>query len=664
MRKLFSPVSGIVLILILSSPTHAAIQLQTIVSGLTNPVFVTNAHDGKNRLFIVEQGGAIKVLQPGSSTPTVFLDITASVLSGGEQGLLGLAFHPQYPTNPAFYVDYTRAGDGATVIARYQVSSDPDVADSTETVLLVIGQPFANHNGGMLAFGPDGYLYVGMGDGGSGFDPDNRAQDIEDLLGKILRLDVDHTNGPAPYSSPSTNPFYGPTPGADEIFAYGLRNPWRFSFDRATGDLYVGDVGQNEREEVDIVGAGGNYGWRSWEGTRCTGLSPDTGCTGAGYGFPIFEYTHESGRCSLTGGYVYRGALASLPMGSFVFGDYCTGEIFLGFDGRVSTLLDTTFQISSFGEDEAGEIYVVDANGGIYRIVGSGLCLCRNHDFNGDGRSDILWRHISGTVYEWLPNGTTLVGDGSPGNVTTDWTIVGVGDFNGDGNADILWRHSSGTVYEWLLNGTTIVGGGPLADVTTDWTIVGIGDFNGDGRSDILWRHSSGVVYEWLLNETTIVDAGSPGTATVDWTIVGVGDFNGDGRSDILWRHTSGLVYEWLLNGTTIAQHGSPGDATLDWTIAGVCDLNGDGIADILWRHSSGLVYEWLLNGTTIVNHGSPGSASMDWTIAGVGDFNGDGTSDILWRHSSGSVAEWLLNGLTLLDSGSPGDANLDWQIQ
>jgi len=664
MRKLFSPLAGIVLLLMLSSPTNAAIQLQAILNGLTDPIFVTNAHDGTNRLFIVEQGGVIKVLQPGSASPTVFLNITSSVLAGGEQGLLGLAFHPQYPANPTFYVNYTRAGDGATVIARYQVSSDPNIASSTETVLLVIGQPFANHNGGMLAFGPDGFLYIGMGDGGAGFDPDNRAQNVDDLLGKILRIDVDHTNGPALYSSPPTNPFYGPAAGADEIFAYGFRNPWRFSFDRATGDLYAGDVGQNQIEEVDIVGAGGNYGWRSWEGTLCTGLSPDIGCSGTGYLFPTIQYTHESGRCSITGGYVYRGSLGSLPVGSYVFGDYCTGEIFLGLAGSVSTLADTTFQLSSFGEDEAGEIYVVSLDGSIYRIVHSGFCLCRDHDFNGDDRSDILWRHSSGTVYEWLISGTTLVAHGSPGDATTDWTIVGVGDFNGDGNADILWRHSSGTVYEWLMNGTTIAQHGPLGDVPTDWTIVGIGDFNGDGRSDILWRHSSGTVYEWLMDGFTLVDHGSVADVTTDWTIVGVGDFNGDGRSDILWRHRSGIVYQWLMGGTTIVDHGSPGEASTEWTIVGVCDFNGDGRSDILWRHTSGIVYEWFLNGTTVVDHGSPGNVTMDWTIEGVGDFNGDGQADILWRHSSGSVYEWLMNGTTIVEVGSPADATLEWQVQ
>ena len=221
MRKLFGTLAGLTALVILLpfSSIAADIQLVPVVSGLSSPVFVGAAHDGTNRLFILEQGGVMKVLQPGASAATVFLNITAKVLSGGEQGLLGLAFHPQYPSNPRFYLDYTRAGDGATVIAEYQVSTNPDVANPAEKVLLVIPQPYTNHNGGMLAFGRDGYLYIGMGDGGSSFDPENRAQNINELLGKILRIDVDHPNGAVPYSSPSTNPFYGSIPGA----AAGMR---------------------------------------------------------------------------------------------------------------------------------------------------------------------------------------------------------------------------------------------------------------------------------------------------------------------------------------------------------------------------------------------------------------------------------------------------------
>jgi hypothetical protein len=349
----------------------AAIRLDPVVSGLSSPVFVTNAGDGSGRLFIVEQGGRIKVLQSGESSPTIFLNIVGQVLSGGERGLLGLTFHPQYEANGRFFVNYTRRPDGATVISEYRVSgANPNVADPAETVLLTILQPFSNHNGGMVEFGPDGYLYIGMGDGGSGNDPGNRAQNINDLLGKILRIDVDVPNGATPYSSPPTNPFFGSIPGRAEIYAYGFRNPWRFSFDRRTGDLYTGDVGQNAREEIDIVTLGGNYGWRVFEGSRCTN-NDRTLCNPSNYVAPIAEYNNPgtNQRCSITGGYVYRGSRRSLPFGAYVFADYCTGEILMLESQAQSVLMDTNFNISSFGEDEAGEIYVVGIGGIVQRIT-------------------------------------------------------------------------------------------------------------------------------------------------------------------------------------------------------------------------------------------------------------------------------------------------------
>ena len=280
----------------------------------------------------------------------------------------GLAFHPQFATNSRFFVNYTRQTDGATVIAEFHASSDPAVTAASESVLLVIAQPFANHNGGMIEFGADGYLYIGMGDGGSFNDPGNRAQNINELLGKILRIDVDHPAGGLPYSSPPGNPFVGATPGRDEIFAVGLRNPFRFSFDRQTGQLYVGDVGQGALEEVDIVTAGGNYGWRVYEGTQCTNLDPGL-CTPTNFVTPIAQYGHSGGRCSITGGYVYRGSAAALPAGTYVFGDFCTGEIFSAAGGAPNVLLDTALNISSFGEDEAGEIYVVGLGGTVHRIA-------------------------------------------------------------------------------------------------------------------------------------------------------------------------------------------------------------------------------------------------------------------------------------------------------
>ena len=352
-----------------TASAQTAIQLTPVLSGLSSPVYVTSARDGTGRLFVVEQTGRVKVLQPGSTAPTVFLDLSAKLSMGSERGLLGLAFHPSYRLNRRFFVNYTRAGDGATVIAEYRTSaSNPNVADTAETVILTIGQPFANHNGGMIEFGKDGYLYAGMGDGGSANDPGNRAQNVNELLGKMLRLDVNLPDGAVPYSSPATNPFHGATAGRDEIFAVGFRNPFRWSFDRQTGQLWAGDVGQGQREEIDIVTLGRNYGWRVFEGTRCTTLGPAS-CTAGGFTPPVAEYSHALGRCSVTGGYVYRGAQSSLPVGAYVYADFCTGEIFLHQGGAPEALLlDTTLNISSFGEDEAGELYVVGLGGTVHRI--------------------------------------------------------------------------------------------------------------------------------------------------------------------------------------------------------------------------------------------------------------------------------------------------------
>jgi len=354
-----------------AAPLFAAVRLvPTVTSGLSSPLFVGHAGDGSNRLFIVEQGGIIKVLQPGSSTPTPFLDIHTRVLVGGERGLVGLAFHPQYGSNGRFFVFYTRTGDGALVIAEYHVSPNPDVASATETVLLTIPHPTnSNHNGGMLAFGFDNYLYVGVGDGGSANDPPNNAQNTSVLLGKILRINVDQPDPIAgtPYSSPPDNPFVNRA-GRDEIYAFGMRNPWRFSFDRLTGQQWVGDVGQGAREEVDTpIVKGGNYGWRVYEGFLCTNNDLAL-CTPSNYLSPVFDYQHVNGRCSMTGGYIYRGSQDVLSSGTYVYGDYCSGEIFT-WNGAQTLLLDTAMRISSFGEDEQGELYVVDLNGSVSRIA-------------------------------------------------------------------------------------------------------------------------------------------------------------------------------------------------------------------------------------------------------------------------------------------------------
>ena len=350
--------------------TTAQIQLSPVATNLSSPVFVGHAGDGSGRLFILEQAGIIKVLQPGGAL-TIFLDIRSSVLSGGERGLLGLAFHPLYSTNGRFFVFYTQNPDGALVVAEYLASPPAsNVAGTTERRILVIPHPgAANHNGGMLAFGGDGYLYIGVGDAGSANDPPNNAQNLNTLLGKILRIDI---NAGVPYASPANNPFAGPTAGLDEIYAYGMRNPWRFSFDRQEDQLWVGDVGQGAREEVDTpIISGGNYGWRVWEGTLCRETAL---CGSANFIPPVFDYDHSGGRCSLTGGYVYRGSQGTVAPGTYLYGDYCSGEIFAWNGSSQSVLLGSGMNISSFGEDEQGELYVVDLGGTVSRLESSGSC--------------------------------------------------------------------------------------------------------------------------------------------------------------------------------------------------------------------------------------------------------------------------------------------------
>ncbi len=349
---------------------HRPVVLLPLVrQGLEQPVYLTHAADGSTRLYVVEQPGRIRILQDQSLLRPPFLDITERVLAGGERGLLGLAFHSEYSRNGRFFVHYTRQPDGATVVAEYRRGATVTSASPEERILLTVPQPYPNHNGGMISFGPDGYLYIGLGDGGSKGDPDNRAQDPNDPLGTILRIDVDRGE---PYGIPSDNPF-AQGGGRAEIYAIGLRNPWRFSFDGVTGELWVADVGQNLWEEINLVTRGGNYGWRAMEGTHC--FNPPTSCRAPQMMSPIFEYPHEQGRCSVIGGYVYRGRELPDLKTAYIYGDYCTGEIFVlpssQKDNHVSLphrLMKTPFRISSFGENSTGELYVLDHSGSIYRL--------------------------------------------------------------------------------------------------------------------------------------------------------------------------------------------------------------------------------------------------------------------------------------------------------
>ncbi len=354
------------------------VTLNRVVTGLTNPVYVTGAPDGSGRLFVLEQAGRIRIVKNGALLPTPFLDISEMTAKGTEQGLLGLAFHPKFTTNHLFYIYWTMP-NGDDAVNQYQVSANPDVANkSSSRRVITFAHPYDNHNGGMLAFDKTGYLFIGTGDGGSSGDPGNRAQSKSSLLGKILRINVNGTTGGKQYRIPASNPFVGRT-GLDEIWSYGLRNPWRFSFDRVTGDLWIGDVGQAKYEEVDrstVVGSGAgrgiNFGWRVMEGRHC--YNPSSGCSTSGKKLPVVEYTHSQG-CSVTGGYVYRGKLVPSLYARYVFADFCSGTIWSVPKGGTSPItkalvMDTSMNISSFGEDAAGELYVVDRNGGIYRFGG------------------------------------------------------------------------------------------------------------------------------------------------------------------------------------------------------------------------------------------------------------------------------------------------------
>ena len=382
MNQFLSRIANILIVAIVQyqaapvwAETSTFFSLEQIASGLNLPVAITHAGDGSGRIFITLQTGKIIIYDGIQIQPTPFLDISSLISCCDEQGLLSTAFHPNYKINGLFFVNYTDK-DGNTIVARYHVSENPNLADVNSNELIIqVEQPFSNHNGGQLQFGSDGFLYIGMGDGGSGGDPDNRAQDPGDLLGKMLRIDID---GSLPYIIPADNPFIGDPDIRDEIWALGLRNPWRFSFDKLTSDVFIADVGQASIEEINFQSAnsigGANYGWRRMEGSMC--FNPSTGCNNGTLILPILEYSHDEG-CSIIGGYRYRGSASRPLAGVYVFGDFCSGIIWGGIrNGDNWTRVElqrTSLAISTFGEDEEGEIYVANlgngSNGTVFRIV-------------------------------------------------------------------------------------------------------------------------------------------------------------------------------------------------------------------------------------------------------------------------------------------------------
>ncbi len=563
------------------------VSLQQVASNPDTITGITNA--GDSRLFLTLRSGRIVILANGSLRSQPFLDIHGLTTTDGERGLLSTAFHPRYAENGFFFINYTNL-QGNTVIARYQVSaSDPNRADpASARILLTIQQPYSNHNGGQLQFGPDGDLYIGMGDGGSANDPACRAQRTDNLLGKMLRIDVDQNAATPPYYGiPASNPFRGAGDPLDKVWAIGLRNPWRFSFDRQTGDLWIGDVGQDRREEIDfqpVSSRGGeNYGWKVMEGTLCNSSdacpASTPACGSTAYTAPVLEYDHNP-HCAVIGGYVYRGGGASQLRGAYVFGDLCSGVIWAaapsGNGFTVRTVPGQVSQLTAFGEDSQGELYAGNAGGQLYRFTGSaaggsqetvGLYDPQSGKFNlkaaNTANANVTVLRFGPRNSRWIPLAGDWDGDGrtteglydpatgtfrlknsSPGGGSdvilrvdspSSRALPLAGDWDGDGK-DTVGLYDPATRTFYLKN--SLAGSG--FDVTFSFGPSGsglipvAGDWNGDGKDGVgLFDPSSSTFY--LTNgfqdaaPDYQVQFGPAGRGSLPV----IGDWNGDGRDDL-----------------------------------------------------------------------------------------------------------------------------------
>lgn len=622
------------------APFTSRLQTFAPVGVVSRPILLRSAKDGSKRIFVVQQAGIIKVFQPGATIPTDFINLSSKIVipgsTGDERGLLGLTFHPQFATNGRFFVNYTRVGDGTTVVAEYRTFSGTGNTNgdiSTERILFTVPQPFSNHNGGMVEFGPDGYMYIGMGDGGSANDPGNRAQNKSVLLGKLLRIDVNIPIGSTvPYLIPPTNPFTGAgtarcdtgstTAGTtcQELWTLGMRNPWRWSFDRgANNELWVADVGQGAVEEVDVIGSGGgNYGWRVYEGTSCTGLDPSL-CIPANYTMPLFNYTHSGGRCSITGGYVYRGGLGNLPNGSYTYGDYCTGEVLIWNNSAAQILHDTPRTVVSFGEDEDAETYVLYGNGQIDKLVRARA----SADFDGDFKTDLtVFRPSTGVWYAAnSSNGTYKIQQfGLNGDVPVPE------DFDGDSISDIaVFRPSTNVWYAFNSSNNTasVILFGASGDIPAQ------GDFDGDAKADVaIFRPSTGT---WWVRRSTNPNNFQAIQFGVTGDVPIASDYDGDGKYDIaVFRPTDGNWYR--LNSSNgafnVVHFGSNGD------VPAPGDFDGDGKSDtIVYRPSTGVWYSSVSSTGAF----SATTFGLSADVPVVGDYDGDGRDDIaLFRPATG----------------------------
>jgi glucose/arabinose dehydrogenase len=660
-------------LLLSATPAAAQLQAHLVASGFNAPIaFVQDPSDPAVQV-VVEQAGRIRVLRNGVVQPQDYLDLSGVVQCCGEMGLLGFAFAPDYGATGRVYVNFTRRPDGHTVIARFTRSAQNALqADPGSRFDLVwpnglpfIAQPFSNHNGGNLAFGPDGFLYIGMGDGGSGDDPLNHAQNPGSLLGKMLRINVSVSAAdPQGYDVPPGNPFAAQPGVLGEIWSFGLRNPWRWSFDSpsrgGTGAMLMADVGQGAWEEVNYeppARGGRNYGWRIREGAHNNVAGPAFSTPLID---PIHEYSHAVGH-SITGGFVYRGtALGPSFRARYFFADFVTSRIWsleLNLQGNgeatAGSLLEHTSDLgpaaanpSSFGVDANGEIHVVTYGGSIYRIGTAGILpppppppapplppniAQSDSDFDDDGRPDLLWQHDSGFLHVWFMHGATRAGGDflTPLRVDPTWQIADADDFNGDGQADLVWQHApTGTLYLWLMQGRQLVAGVPLEPGSIDpaWRLAATGDFNRDGHADLLWQElPSGRLMVWLMDGAVRQSTATltPGQIDPEWRIAGTADLNQDGHIDILWQHiVTGRLMAWLMDGTSVGEVASiaPDNTDPAWRLAAVADFDSDGLADFVWQHqTTGQLTIWYMNGSARIRSEplTPGQVDPAWRIAG-----------------------------------------------